>query len=60
MDSVAEQMISILIRKCKSKDVKKGLEIALDIVSTSGYYTINDWEDMSDKEQWNEIKGYLE
>lgn len=53
-------MISILIRKCKSKNVKKGLEIALDIVSTSGYYTINDWEEMSDKEQWNEIKGYLE
>lgn len=59
MDSVAEQMIELLISKCKSKNIKRGLEIALDIISTEGYYNMSDWEEMSDKEQWDEVKGYL-
>ena len=59
METVAEDMIMLLIKKCKSKNVKKGLEIALDIISNSGYYNYSDWNDMTDKEQWDEVKGYL-
>ena len=59
METVAEDMIMLLIKKCKSKNVKKGLEIALDIVSNSGYYNYSDWNNMTEKEQWEEVKGYL-
>lgn len=59
METVAEDMIMLLIKKCKSKNVKKGLEIALDIISNSGYYNYSDWNDMTDKERWDEVKGYL-
>ena len=37
METVVEDMIMLLIKKFKSKNVKKGLEIALDIISNSGY-----------------------
>lgn len=59
METVAEDMIMLLIKKCKSKNVKKGLEIALDIISNSGYYNYSDWDEMTDKERWDEVKGYL-
>jgi hypothetical protein len=59
METVAEDMIMLLIKKCKSKNVKKGLEIALDIVSNSGYYNYSDCNNMTEKEQWNEVKEYL-
>ena len=59
METVAEDMIMLLIKKCKSKNVKKGLEIALDIISNSGYYNYSDWNNMTEKEQWNKVKEYL-
>lgn len=59
MNSVAEQMIQLLISKCKSKNVKKGLQIALEIIQSQGYYDLSDWEEMTEIEQWNEVKGYL-
>lgn len=59
MDSVAEQMIELLISGCKSKNIKKGLEIALEIIQNEGYYNINDWEELSYEEQWDEVKDYL-
>lgn len=59
METVVEDMIMLLIKKCKSKNVKKGLEIALDIISNSGYYNYSDWNEMTNKEQWDEVKGYL-
>ena len=59
MESVAEQMIMLLISGCKNRSIKKGLEIALSIIQNQGYYNINDWEELTYKEQWNEIKDYL-
>ena len=59
MESVAEQMIMLLISRCKQKNVKKGLEISLSIIQNQGYYNINDWEELTYKEQWNEVKDYL-
>lgn len=59
METVVEDMIMLLIKKCKSKNVKKCLEIALDIISNSGYYNYSDWNEMTNKEQWDEVKGYL-
>lgn len=59
MESVAEEMIRLLISKCKSKNVKKGLEIALDIIECQGYYNMRDWGEMTEQEKWNELKGYL-
>ena len=60
MESVAEEMIRLLISKCKGKNVKKGLEIALDIIEYQGYYNMQDWNKMTKQEKWNELKGYLE
>lgn len=59
MDSVAGEMVTLLIKKCKSKNVKKGLSIALEIFESSGYYDYNDWYELTDKEKWDEVKGYL-
>ena len=59
MEGVAEEMIELLISKCKSKNVKKGLKIALEIISFQGYYNYSDWEKLSDKEKYNEVKHYL-
>lgn len=59
MEGVAEEMIALLIQKCKSKNVKKGLEIALEIFEFQGYYDYNDWDGLTDKEKWDEVKGYL-
>lgn len=59
MESVAEEMIRLLISKCRSKNVKKGLEIALDIIEYQGYYNMQDWNEMTEQEKWNELKGYL-
>lgn len=59
MESIAEQMIGLLISRCKNRNIKKGLEIALSIIQNQGYYNINDWEELTYEEQWNEIKDYL-
>lgn len=59
MDGVGEQMIMLLISRCKNKNVKKGLEIALDVIQNQGYYTLNDWDELTYKEQWDEVKDYL-
>lgn len=59
MESVAEQMIMLLISRCKNRNIKKGLEIASSIIQNQGYYNINDWEELTYEEQWNEIKDYL-
>ena len=59
MDSIGTDMIKLLISNCQNENTKKGLEIALDIISIEGYYNLSDWEEMTESEQWDEIKGYL-
>ena len=58
-DSVAYQMIELLIENCENEDVKKGLQIALDVMESVGYYNLNDWEEMTEEEKLEEVKGYL-
>lgn len=60
MDGVAEQMIKLLIDRTTSKNVRKGLRIALEIIQTSGYNNVYDWDALSDEEKWDEVSGYLE
>ena len=59
MDSLDEQMITFVISKIENKDIRKGLEIALEIIKVQGYYDLKDWENMSEGEKMEEIKNYL-
>lgn len=58
-DSVGCEMIALLISKCENNDMMKGLKTALNIISNEGYYNLTDWEEMTDEEQWDEVKEYL-
>lgn len=60
MESVAKAMIDLLIKECRNEDIKKGLKIALNVIECSGYYNMNDWEEMSDEEKLEEVKDCLE
>lgn len=59
MDGVSKQMIRLLIDRCKDEYVRTGLEIALDVICNGGYYNLNDWNELSEKEQWEEVKQYI-
>ena len=59
MDSLDEQMITFVISKIENKDIRKGLEIALEIIKVQGYYNLEDWENMTEDEKMEEIKSYM-
>lgn len=59
MESVAEMMIQLAEEKCDNPGIKYGLEIALRIISTSGYYNLDDWEGMSQEEQEDAVRAYF-
>ena len=58
-DIISYQMINLCIKEVKNEEIKKGLKIALEIMSNSSYYDLNDWENLTEKEQIEEIKEYI-
>lgn len=54
MESVETILLDALIDKCKNEETQKSLNAALSIVENSGYLNMNDLEQMSEEEIYQE------
>lgn len=59
MGTPAEILIKVLIEKCNNDDIKKGLDTALNIVQEEGYLNLDDLEEMSEEELYEEALCYI-
>lgn len=54
MESVESILLDALIDECKNEDIKKGLKAAIFIIENSGYLNMDDLEQMSEEEIYQE------
>lgn len=54
MENVESILLDALIDECKNEDIKKGLKAAIFIIKNSGYLNMDDLEQMSEEEIYQE------
>ena len=60
MESIETILLDALIDKCKNEKTQKGLNAALSIVENSGYLNMDDLEQMSEEEIYQEALDLCE